>query len=97
MERRTKGTLSRKWKNKGRETEIQETIVHRGDFLAATARLIVLLLWSDYAKAESGVAPEHIIFSLSRTSINIYTNNEVLIGEGESHRQTSRPTAKSMA
>lgn len=39
----------------------------------------------------------HIIFSLSRTSVNIYTNNEVLIGEGESRRQTSRPTAKSMA
>ena len=39
----------------------------------------------------------HIIFSLTGTSINNYTNNEVLIGEGESHRQTSGPTGKSMA
>lgn len=42
-------------------------------------------------------APVHIMFSLPRTSINNYTNNEVLIGEGESHGQTSGPTGKSMA
>lgn len=59
--------------------------------------MLALLLRSDYVKVESGVAPAHIIFSFSRTSINIYTNNEDLIGEGESHGQTSRPTAKSMA
>lgn len=39
----------------------------------------------------------HIILSLPGTSINNYTNNVLLIGEGESHRQTSGPTGKSMA
>lgn len=38
----------------------------------------------------------HIIFSLPGISINNYTNNEVLIGEGESHGQTSGATVKSM-
>ena len=31
----------------------------------------------------------HIIFTLLVTSINNYTNNEVLIGKGEHHGQTS--------
>lgn len=47
--------------------------------------------------AARGSAQEHIIFGLPGTSINNYTNNEVLIGKGESHRQTSGLTGKSMA
>lgn len=63
-------------------------------FLAASDRAFIVVR---LCKRGERVAPAHIIFSLSRTSINIYTNNEVLTGEGESRRQTSRPTAKSMA
>lgn len=58
----------------------------------------MFLLGPAYCSATSWEsAPVHIMFSLPRTSINNYTNNEVLAGEAESHGQTSGPTGKSMA
>lgn len=65
------------------------------DFIVAT--LYCMLKRKQCCTAARDSALVHIIFSLPRTSINNYTNNEVLIGEGGSHGQTSGPTGKSMA
>lgn len=50
------------------------------------------------AKLESRVSAQaDLIFTLPKTSLNNYTNNKILIGQGECHWKTSGLTGKSMA